>query len=158
MYIRHNGSKIIAVLLNIFILILFPIVITACSSEKFTMTGDWKYDKLPNNYEVWRINSASIVIGKKDGENSIKHILQEYVLEFCYNNTFIGVKTLTYNEKLYSASEINSNIKYYLINTETDILYGPYNKNGYEEQCNAINAVDLCGWIKTTPKPEGAKY
>ena len=48
-------------------------------------------------------------------------------------------------------------VKFYIIDTSEDNIYGPYNdEETYEEVKNKIIDEDLNEWIKTTTKPDGA--
>ena len=55
MYIKRNGSRIIRliVLIIAILIALLTAILMLAFSQAFQ---DWTYDKLPNGYEIWRIN------------------------------------------------------------------------------------------------------
>jgi aspartate carbamoyltransferase catalytic subunit len=123
---------------------------------------DWTYDKLPNGYEIWRINSEDISLLKTDGDSSDLRI-DRYILEFCYNDSYIGIKRLMIDENLpYQEAHIEdmdpSNFSYYLVDTVNDVVMGPYTAEEYENQIEALKIDTMCDWIKTVPMPEGAHH
>ena len=131
--------------------------LTSC----FAGLQDWIYDKLPNGYEIWRINSQDIALVKRNGDSTnIK--MERYILEFCYNDSYIGIKRLMIDEDIsYQNVKIEdmdkSNPSYYLVDALNDVIMGPYTVGEYEEQIEAMEIEVMCDWIKTVPKPEGAK-
>lgn len=107
-------------------------------------TGDWKYE-LKNNYQIWRVNSKEIIIGKEE-DGMLTPSINENVVKFKYNDNFvvIGVNN-NFNE---------DNLKYYIINLSTDEIIGPLNEKDLSSQ--DINIT--MDWIKTKPAPKDAKY
>lgn len=74
-------------------LVVLLLGLTACG------LSDWGYDNLPNKYEVLRINCNEIVLGKADNDSSSLEIcIDQYVLEFCSNDTYIGAMCRPYIE------------------------------------------------------------
>lgn len=61
MYIKRSGRN--ALLIGALILTL---MMTSCGGLQ-----DWIYDKLPNGYEIWRVNSQDIGLCKRKGDSSI---------------------------------------------------------------------------------------
>lgn len=161
MYIKRNGSSIIrliVLIIAILIALLMAILLLAFSQA----FQDWTYDKLPNGYEIWRINSEDISLIKTDGDSSDLRI-DRYILEFCYNDSYIGIKRLMIDENLpYQEAHIEdmdaSNPSYYLVDTVNDVVMGPYTAEEYENQIKALKIDTMCDWIKTVPMPEGAHY
>lgn len=105
--------------IKIISIILLVISLSACTSNTVIYgihNGDWSY-KLPNNYEIWRINSREIVCGKKDGENSLSNVINEnYVLEFKYNERYVCLKCVETTQNLYAEID-KSNPNFYIIDT-----------------------------------------
>lgn len=121
--------------------------------------GDWTYDRLPNGYEIWRLNSRDIQLVKDGGST---RILDRYILEFCYNDSYIGIKHISSDEMLSQgqagiANMDTSNPEYYLIDTQIDAVFGPYTADDYQNQIAILQIQDLCGWIPTVPTPDGAR-
>ncbi|MCI8332874.1 MAG: DUF3997 domain-containing protein [Clostridiales bacterium] len=123
--------------------------------------NDWTYDLLPGDYEVWHVNSNTIDLGKRHG-NSLTTMIDRYVLAFCYNDVMIGVQQIVIDEdpqgRVLDMNQVDkSHPDYYLIDAETDTVYGPYSAEEYESQVEALEATDMCDWILTVPRPDGAK-
>lgn len=152
MYIKRIGCNS-ALLIALFII---SLVLTSCPGFQ-----DWEYDNLPNGYEIWHVNSQDIVLMKRDG-NSTDRVINRYILEFCYNDSYIGIKQLPIDESIpYQDVHIEemdqSNPVYYIVDAENDVIMGSYTAEEYEGQMEALEIGTMCDWIKTVPKPEGAK-
>lgn len=120
--------------------------------------GDWAYDRLPNGYEIWRLNSSNIQVVKGNGTI----ILDGYVLEFCYNESFIGIKHISTDEgnsrgQADTKNMDTSNPDFYLIDAQNDAVYGPLTADDYQKQLETRQIQDMCGWIPTVSTPDGAK-
>ena len=129
--------------------VVLPIFITCIF---VSCTGDWEY-KLPNNYEIVRVNSQSIVFGKNN--NSFDQTIDRYILEFCYNENYIGLKRLPLDHV--PADEIvdidsldRSSMEFYLIDAMKDKQYGPYTEEQFTQKCNEIGTGNLGEWILTS--------
>lgn len=121
--------------------------------------GDWAYDRLPNGYEIWRLNSSNIQVVKESGSIII---LDGYVLEFCCNDSYIGIKHISTDEmisqKQADTKDLDtSNPEYYLIDAQNDAVYGPFTANDYQNQLEICQIQNMCDWIPTVPAPDGAK-
>lgn len=152
MYIKRIGSYG-ALFIVVFIMTL---ILTSCPGLQ-----DWVYDKLPNGYEIWRFNSQDIALIKRDGD-STNGVINRYILEFCYNDSYIGMKRLMIDESIpYQDLRIEemdqSDPVYYLVDAVNDVIMGPYTAEEYEDQIEALGIGTMCDWIKTVPMPEGAK-
>ncbi len=134
-------NKIIFII-SIVVVILFPIIMALIKIG--LGTGDWKYE-LKNNYQIWRANSKEIIIGKEE-DGMLTPSINENIVKFKYNDNFVvvGVNN-NFNE---------DNLKYYIINLDTDEIIGPLNAKDLTNQDTNITM----GWIKTKPAPEDAKY
>ena len=53
-------------------IIVFALILCSCGGLQ-----DWEYDLLPNNYEIWRINSEDIALVKNDGSICV---INRYIL------------------------------------------------------------------------------
>jgi len=134
--------------------------LSACTSNTITYgvnNGDWSY-KLPNNYEIWRLNSREIICGKRDGENSLSNVINEnYILEFKYNEHYVCLKCVEATRDL-SVEIDESNPNFYIIDTIENTIYGAYTNTDYEDKVKDMGLIFNTNWIKTTPIPEGAKF
>ena len=103
------------------------------------------------------LNSRNIHVVKGNGTV----ILDGYVLEFCYNESFIGIKHISTDEG-YSRGQSDtknldtSNPDFYLIEAQNDAVYGPLTADDYQKQLQTRQIQDMCGWIPTVPTPDGA--
>lgn len=146
-------KKTVIIVLSL-VLLLFGL--TACG------LGDWRYDELPDNYEIWHSNAQCMDLVKvHDDGNSGSIVIKSYVLEFCCNDSYIGIKRVphdfTKTDK--SIDEIDkSNPEYYLIDASIEKTYGPYTFEEYKKCLEELQVGDLGKWIKTSPPPEGARY
>lgn len=151
MYIKRSGRDVL--LIGALILTL---MLTSCGGLQ-----DWIYDKLPNGYEIWRVNSQDIGLCKREGDSTELKI-DRYITAFCYNDSYIGIQRLMIDESIpYADVNIEemdqSNPSYYLVDAANDLIMGPYTAEEYDDQIKALNIQALCDWIKTVPKPEGAE-
>lgn len=152
MYIKQHRSRIIWLIGFLMVMLMT----TSCQGLQ-----DWSYDKLPNGYEIWHINSQDIQLIKRDGDRTDRK-LNRYILEFCYNDSYIGIKRLMIDDNIpYQDVNIEemdtSNPSYYLVDAVNDVIMGPYTVEEYANQIEALKIETMCNWIKTVPKPEGAK-
>lgn len=159
MYIKQKGSRIIRLIVLI-IAILIALLIAILMLAFSQAFQDWTYDKLPNGYVIDRVNSENIRLNKGDSSDLR---IDRYILEFCYNDSYIGIKRLMIDENLpYQEAHIEdmdaSNPSYYLVDTVNDVVMGPYTAEEYENQIEALKIDTMCDWIKTVPMPEGAHY
>lgn len=51
----------------------------------------------------------------------------------------------------------DAEILYYLVDTSTDEVHGPYTLDEYEKCVEELEINDPSDWIKTVPRPEGAE-
>lgn len=129
------------------------LLLTACFGPGL---NDWQYE-LPNDYEIWHVNSHSIVCGKKDTDNSLSKAVDAYIAEFCYNNQFVGLKCIDVPEN-WDGRIDGMEQEYYLIDTKIDGIYGPFSEKEYFEEVESNDVSDLSEWIKTKPSPSGCKF
>lgn len=157
---KRIGIKIIRIVLitvfaAAFILDMLTILIVVTNGQ-----DDWGYP-LPNNYEISRINSNAIVLNKTVGQ-SYNGVIDRYIQSFCYNDRYIGIEHLRElinpeePDELYPELD-TAHPEYYLIDSEQDVIYGPYTKDEYVKQMEDLHISKMGEWIPTVPKPEGVK-
>lgn len=117
--------------------------------------SDWSYS-LPNEYEIVRVNSVDIVLcSEEDGT-----VLDGHVKAFCYNDVYVGIQHLTVEDR--STFDVDkydeSAVQYYLVDTASKALYGPYTAAEYTAKAEELQVGTLCQWIGTTPKPSGEEH
>lgn len=142
------------------IVVLCVFFISSCSATVFNSqinNNDWSY-KLPNNYEIWHINSRKIVCGKRNNENSISTVVGQYVSEFCHNDKYVCLKCIEVSDDLSDANDLADICYYYIIDTLRDEICGPLTEQEYIKEVKSKNVTELSLWIKTKPRPEGAVF
>ena len=135
---------ILIIVLGVLVCIILPIILIF-TFVVGTKQGDWHY-KLHNNYEIWRVNSKEITIGKRE-DNILKDTINDSITEFKYNETLAITKCLNCKEE----------VVYYIINMHDDIIYGPFNEKEYLDKEKELS-INIDNWIKTKPAPKGANY
>lgn len=125
----------------VFISIVLSMFLSACAG-----VSDWSY-KLPNNYEVWRINSKKIVV-KYVGEEIVDAEIPSYIKEFAYDDRYV----CTRNVESIDDNNIFSE-RYYILDTKEQKLNGPYDTQ--EKFKTAIDEMNVCldEWYRTSPDP-----
>lgn len=89
---------------------LISIILTGCGAG----VSDWSY-QLPNDYEVWRINSDSIIIRDMESQKNVEDI-EGFVKEFSYDSRYVftrNVESINYNNIL--------DEKYYVLDTKKKV-------------------------------------
>lgn len=127
--------------ISVFITLILTLFLTSCAG-----VSDWSY-KLPNNYEVWRINSTDIII-KYVGEKTVEAEIPSFVKEFSYNERYVCTRNVD------SISDNNIfDEKYYILDTLEQQLYGPYDTE--HEFVTILNelGISLTKWYRTSPDP-----
>ena len=125
----------------ILVYLLLVLVLTSCAG-----VSDWSY-KLPNNYEVWRINSNEIIV-KYAGDETVNAEIPSFVKEFAYDDRYV----CTRNIKSIDENNIFSE-EYYILDTEEQKLYGPYATQAEFESVIEKMKISLVKWYRTSPDP-----
>lgn len=121
-------------------------------------SGDWDYP-LPNGYVVMRINAVDIILGQQEKTYSVGEVIPRYVAGFSFNKRFVGVKRLpieggmdiNYDEAMKLIENYDpESLEYYLVDTETDTVLGPFDAAGYAAACEESGVGDLGDWIETS--------
>ena len=150
---QHTLTKPHGKIFLSFLLVLL-LLLSGC---QFWGTTEMHY-AFPNGYFVSRINGRQITIAlnkyfETDPEDltGVTVIKQFYVKGFCNNERYVGLFG-THTQLHYATDdEIESGaIQYYLIDTETKTIYGPYiDQSEYEKFLQEINCVGLSDWLET---------
>lgn len=136
--------------LVIFLMIACPYVHFFYSTGSQVNNNDWSY-KLYYNYEIWHINSDTIVLGKIKSPHSLSYVVDSYISAFCYNDTYVVVETLPNGKE-------GENHDYYIIKMDQDEVYGPYNTTTLNQEINNHDIGELCDWISTAERPKEASF
>lgn len=152
MFTQQNGSN--RVMLTLFMLFLV-IILTSCVQE------DWAYSDLPNDYEIWSFNSDDVTL-VKDDRNHCDRVIDAFVLEFCFNESYIGLKCVcsktpsqVHGMDIPKATS-EDDPEYYLVDTDKDVIMGPYSEEEYRKLLDTLDNWDMSEWIGTRPRPEGS--
>ena len=137
-------------------ILLLCLMLCCCVFMCSCTLGNWTYDKLPNDYEIWYFDSENIDLAKVHSNgNGGSIIIDGYISAFCYNDQYIGIIRISKEKTMDGTTE--SITEYYLINTSADEVFGPYELERYESYCEELGIEDMGEWINTNPRPEGAK-
>lgn len=127
--------------------------------------SDWKL-KLPNNYEMWHINSRQIVIGYASTQDSLSWTntegkligIEAHIIEFCYNDRFVGAKQVKIEGENQKTIE-KLPITFYLLDTKDQKVYGPFKtEEEFVEKYKNLSISELSNWEKTNPAPKKAIF
>lgn len=100
--------------------------------------SDWSY-RINDSYEIARSNSEEIKLCKIDGHI----VVSEYITDFCYNDKFVCVKRIIYNNP-----DIPS--QYFIIDMDTDKVYGPFvSQEDFNNEKERVGVGALSDWIST---------
>ena len=154
MYTTRNGIKAIGLLVvMVFLLVCLS---SCCVEERLEQhfgSDDWAYTSLPGEYEIWRINYCNITLVKKTSDSSATRVVESRIAEFCYNNSFIGVKRLSISCNDDTGKDFNANnltdFLYYLVDVPNDAVFGPYTEDEYTLQVSELNVGVMSDWIST---------
>ena len=135
----------------------FLIFGSSCSlimSSNWNPRGDWELP-LCNGYYIFRTSSRDIcVVHERDNyKDSFEDIIDSYITCFRYNSRYIAVRRLVVADRalLDDIQSVDTEAAdYYLIDAETDTIYGPFaEKEDFERACKEQNVGDLGEWIPT---------
>ncbi len=147
MFIQQNRNKAAVLLLVLLVVFSF----SSCAG-----LGDWRY-YLPNGYAIIRVSAESVCLGKVENENAASLVIGPHIKEFCYNDSYVGVKKIAVDPRSSHAeteTELSKELEYYLLNLESGEVYGPFTETEYEKKLIENAVGDMCEWIKTDSKPE----
>ncbi|MBQ8164471.1 MAG: DUF3997 domain-containing protein [Clostridia bacterium] len=126
------------------LLLFMSLWLSACtffSLDSQIGNNDWSY-KLPNDYEIWHVNSRKIVCGKKASEHSLSNVGGDYVVEFCHNDQYICLKCADASED-FSKNIDETSYQFYIINTINDEVDGPLSEGEYFEKLENMSLNNL---------------
>ena len=117
-------------LITLFLIVGLIIIFIMPISKK----NNWIY-KLPNNYEIEKSSETDIYL-KKDN----KVFIEDYIAEFSYSDNFLLLKCVN----------TDINIKFYIIDTRNDSIYGPYlDYQEFDKVKNEIVLEKVGDWMET---------
>ena len=135
------------------ILLVLSLMLCGCLSMTGG-SGDWTYS-LPNDYCVVHINNYDIRVDKTS--DTMKHVIDRYIICFCYGTRYLGFQQIPIEEDIKTPSLVAQILKesnpseyhYFLVDSKTDEIYGPFELTDYHQKCDELGVTDLCDWIKT---------
>jgi hypothetical protein len=143
---------------------MFYFSVTSCLIAGCFGSGlnDWRYE-LPNNYEMWHINSSKIVVGLRDSNYSLKiydstHNLigiPAHIIYFAYTDRYVYAKTINPDDVNSFKNSYSVKIFFYVVDTKNRKSYGPFS-NEMDFPDNLV--INNLNWIATRPPPEGIFY
>ena len=139
---------------SIIILLLLCIAVSFSSCRP-----DWVYE-LPNDYCIFHnstvYNSLGKITDRYKGCIGAQTVVETYIHEFSYNEQYVAVKQFD-PEKLdfenFNSNDF-SNPTYYLVDTISGNIYGPYkSQEEFDFACKELKVVGLGEWISTRSDP-----
>ena len=138
--------------------LIIALVLCLCSLLLISCAGlqDWDY-MLPNGYCVARANTNSISILSYDEAV----VIYRHVTCFSYNEKYVCARRIDLPNEHISFEQLMSldfeQAEYWIVNTETDETYDSLTKEEYDTLIAELNITNLCDWIDTYPRPDGAE-
>lgn len=132
---------------------IFVFMIGSCTTLAILLSSigpgslDWEY-KLPNGYEMWRINSNNIVIQYTD-DSANKDAIPSFIKEFSYDKRYVFSR----NINNISNNDIFEEV-YYILDTEKNKVLGPWGSiEELKSQCVELGIELPLKWYRTSPDP-----
>ena len=113
---------------------------------------DWQVD-VYDGYIIQKLNGSEIILMKEGWSNTSSIVISNHIEAYCFNGYYIGVicaentKTIPHMETL---------AQYYIIDTQSKSLLGPYNASEYDIYCSNNQIQNLNQWIYTNSRPQNA--
>ena len=119
-------------LTGIVCLLALMLTLTACAGA-----GDWKYEDLPGDYAVWRINSQEIPLVCVDDDGlTAEPVVEGYVYAVAWDESTIYVQQRAEKDK--------GDMAYYAVALDSGAVSGPYTETEFAAAC-AEQGVDAGG-------------
>ena len=101
-------------LTGIVCLLALVLALTACAGA-----GDWKYEELPGDYAVWRINRREIPLVRVDADGlTAEPVVEGYVYAVAWDENTIYVQQRAEKDK--------GDMAYYMVALDSGTVSGPY--------------------------------
>ncbi len=107
---------------------------------------DWEV-ALTNDYKIQKLNGREILLVKDGWSQHSDIVISDYILAFCLNDKYIGVKCRS-----------SGDVVYFCVDCEEALLYGPYDKEAYTDFLKESNIQNLQQWISTESRPSNAIF
>lgn len=122
------------------LLLLIMIPLSACAGA-----GDWNYDDLPGNFEVWRVNgkNVSLVLANENGVTA-STVVPTYVFEVGHTDRYIFAKQAEVSEdKVVNYSVVH----YHIVDVNTAETFGPLDEQAFKEKLKELGIEETVEWI-----------
>lgn len=116
---------------------------TSCSG-----LGDWEITGLPGGYEIWRINSRSVILCKPDPQYDFlaATVVPAYVFEIAYTDAYIFAKRADVPEDLDEPISY-SDPDYYIVDTVKVLALARTMRKCFMRRCHhSISVIHRIGW------------
>lgn len=137
--IRYRHSKFFSSFLLLLIALAQTSMLSSCAG-----LGDWEYTNLPGNYEIWRTSAHRIALVYRNGEYTADSVVDSYVSEIAWNETFILAKQKPEEDSP------DSDISFYAISVSSSDMYGPLTQTEFNDLIKSMRiALDDTDWTST---------
>ena len=150
-----KAKKIFLIILSIIIVIalLYAAFVYVLSNIGLGGAGDWSFDKIPGNYEIWRMNGKNVSLIKMFSDCSWgEKVLGPFILSFCWDQRYVGLQI----DPRYDDPQEKAEIEYYIVDSSTEEVFGPFDPENYKIQSGSLG-FHPNEWVKTVPAPEGVR-
>lgn len=147
MNIKQNGNRN---WLNVLVMLILLMSMTACAG-----LNDWTIDDLPGEgYAIMRINGQDIALVKSE-----RKVIERYIVAYSYDTRYIGLQRipidLAYNE-YFDVHDLDfSKLEYYLVDSQTEVIYGPCTQDEYAAYLEEFNIPEMTKWKLTNSELGG---
>ena len=160
---KNIGGKLLIkrlmLILAVVILVIEMFFLSSCG------VFGWTYE-LPNHYCVDRDSEGNVRVIKEYGKYTYGNFIvtiEPYITCFAYNERYICAMKIDLNtygdltfEEIDEMAKNNEKLVYSIVDTETDNVYDLLTEQQYNQLLSELNITNLCDWIGTDKKPEGA--
>ena len=136
--------------LGVLVMLFLLVSMTACAGQ-----GDWTINDLPGeDYAIMRLNGQDISFVKSE-----RTVIERYIVAFCYDARYIGLQRIpidsAYNEPFDVRDLDDSTWEYYLVDTQTNVIYGPCTQEEYSAYLEELKIRGMLEWMPTDSEFEG---
>lgn len=146
MYIKRLG-KIVSGIISAILAI--TLICSGCAKGR----GDWSYE-LTGGYWINRLSGQKIILEYRESSEAsggTPVIRAFFVTDFCFNQQYIAVKGIPMKgtELLTEQDFEREDRFYYLVETSSHSVFGPYNEEEFLVQCDDLSVGDFGKWQNT---------
>ena len=145
-----------------FILALFCLSIAyfAIFSQMGPGLNDWGF-ALPNHYQMWKVNSNTILIGLESSPGSLISYNREgdligipaHIVKKKKNERYLCAQVIA-EETVVATTTSEVDVIYYVLDTAQQFVYGPiHGKDDYTELLDHVGITNLEDWNDTSDIP-----